>query len=108
MASVPMKPPAAPKIMRLRQSERIYIQFFLTVLEPLMELGQDLVGVELEKTCLVRPDLVDPDVRITRLGRLRNCPDVTCRVGTADDRLRDLLLSDGAGSLRKMGREPEV
>ena len=37
----------------------------------LTELGQDLVGVELEKTCLIRPDLVDPDVRITRRGRLR-------------------------------------
>ena len=39
----------------------------------LTELGQDLVGVELEKTCLIRPDLVDPDVRITRLGCLRDC-----------------------------------
>ena len=73
-----------------------------------MELGQDLASVELEKTCLIRTDLVDPDVRITRLGRLRDCYNVTCGIRTADDRLRDLLLSDGAGSLRKMGRESEV
>ena len=74
----------------------------------LTELGQDLVGVELEKTCLVRPDLVDPDMRITRLGRLCDCRHVTCGIRTTNDRLRDFLLSEGAGSLRKMGRESEV
>ena len=73
-----------------------------------MELGQDLAGVELEKTRLVWPDLVDPDVRIPCLGCLRDCRNVTCGIGTADDRLGDCLLSDGAGSLRKMGRESEV
>src|SRR5919197_5739536 len=66
------------------------------------EFGQDLLGIELEKTCLLRPDLVDPDVCITCLGCLRDCRNVTCGIGTADNRLRDLLLSDGAGSLRKM------
>jgi hypothetical protein len=73
-----------------------------------MELGQDLVGIELAKTCLVRPDLVDPDVRITRLGCLRDGRNVTCGIRTTDNRLRYLLLSNGAGSLRKMGRESEV
>ena len=58
---------------------------------PLTELGQDLLGVELEKTCLIRPDLVDPDVRITCLGCLRDCRNVTCGIRTTDNRLRDLL-----------------
>jgi hypothetical protein len=53
------------------------------------------VGVELEKTCLVRPDLVHPDVCIARLGGLRDGRNVTCRIWATDDRLRDLLLSDG-------------
>ena len=74
----------------------------------LPELGQDLVGVELEKTCLVGADLVDPDVRITRLGCLRDCRDVRRGIRTAGNRLGNFLLSDGAGSLRKMGRESEV
>src|SRR5262245_58122123 len=73
-----------------------------------MELGQNFMGIELEKTCLVRPDLVDPDVRISCLGCLRDCRNVTCGIGAADDRLRDRLLRDGASSLRKMGRESEI
>jgi hypothetical protein len=50
-----------------------------------MELGQDLPGVELEKTCLIRPNLVDPDVRIARLGGLRDCHNVTRGIWTVDD-----------------------
>ena len=73
-----------------------------------MELGQNLAGVELAKTCLVWPDLVDPDVRIPGLGCLRDCRNVTCGIGAADDRLCDCLLGDGAGSLREMGWESEV
>jgi hypothetical protein len=73
-----------------------------------MELGQNLAGIELEKTCLVWPDLVDPDMRIPCLGCLCDCRNVTCGIGAADDRLRDCLLSDGAGSLREMGRKSEV
>ena len=73
-----------------------------------MELGQDLAGVELEKTRLVWPNLVDPDVRIPCLGCLRDCRNMTCGVRPADDRLRDRLLRDGAGGLREMGWESEV
>src|SRR5262245_10426278 len=110
MASVPTKTPVAPRMRRVRRSERErkYIHFLLGTLKRLQELGQNLLGVELEKTFLIRPDLVDPDVRITRLGGLRDSRNVTCGIRTTDDCLRDLLLSDGAGSLCKMGRESEV
>ena len=73
-----------------------------------MELGQDFASVELEKACLIWPDLVEPEMRIPGLGCPRNCRNVTCGIGTADDRLRDRLLREGASSLREMGRESEV
>ena len=72
------------------------------------ELGQDLASIELEKTCLIGSDLVHPDVCIARLDRLRDCRNVARRIQTTDDRLRNVLLSESTGRLRKMGRESEV
>jgi hypothetical protein len=71
-------------------------------------LGQDVTGIEVEKACLIRSYLVDPDVCITRLDCLRDRRNVANRIRAADDRLRNILLRNGAGSLRKMGRESEV
>ena len=73
-----------------------------------MELGQNLAGIELAKTCLIWPDLVGPDVRIPCLGCLRDCRNVPGGIGATDDCLRDRLIRDGAGSLRELGRESEV
>src|SRR5262245_34346775 len=83
-------------------------RFNNVVLQLCTELGQDFAVIEREKTCLVWPDLVEPDVRISSLGCLHNCRNMTCGIGTADDRLSDLLLSDGVGGLGKMGRESKV
>src|SRR5437867_4990356 len=101
MASVPTKPPAAPRMRRVRQSERErkYIRILLTILQtncrPLTKLGQDLPGVELEKAGLIWPDLVHPDVRITCLGGLCDGGNVMCGIRPTDNRLRDFLLSNG-------------
>src|SRR5579884_1080720 len=69
----------------------------------LLQLGEDLLGVEAEEPVLVGADLVDVDVVEAGFGVLLDLGPVPLGVGAADDELGDVLRPDGLPGLLEVG-----